>query len=100
MIWTFDREQGYGHAYTRFPFKHLELFRHYETKAREAGKGLYGTPQERPEEPGEIGQVYVTRTGKKYHLDGCRSLRKSKIPISLAEAKQKYSPCNRCNPPQ
>lgn len=92
--------QGYGHAYTRFPFKHLELFRHYGTKAREAGKGLYGTPPDSPEEPGETGQVYVTRTGKKYHLDGCRSLSKSKIPISLAEAKQKYSPCNRCDPPQ
>lgn len=92
--------QGYGHAYTRFPFKHLELFRHYGTKAREAGKGLYGTPRERPEEPGETGRVYVTRTGKKYHLDGCNSLSKSKIPISLAEAKQKYSPCNRCNPPR
>ena len=92
--------QGYGHAYTRFPFKHIELFRHYGTKARAAGKGLYGTPQEHPEAPGETGQVYVTRTGKKYHLDGCRSLSKSKIPISLAEAQQKYSPCNRCNPPQ
>ena len=92
--------QGYGHVDTRFPFKHMELFRHYGTKAREAGKGLYGTPQERPEEPGETGQVYVTRTGKKYHLEGCRSLSKSKIPISLAEAKQQYSPCSRCNPPQ
>lgn len=92
--------QGYGHAYTRFPFKHLALFRHYGTKARAAGKGLYGTPQPSPEEPGETGQVYVTRTGKKYHVDGCRSLSKSKIPISLAEAKQKYSPCSRCNPPR
>ena len=92
--------QGYGHAYTDFPFKHLALFRHYGTKAREAGKGLYGTPQERPKEPGETGQVYITRTGKKYHLDGCRSLSKSKIPISLVDAKQKYSPCSRCNPPQ
>ena len=92
--------QGYGHAYTDFPFKHLALFRHYGTKAREAGKGLYGTPQERPKEPGETGQVYITRTGKKYHLDGCISLSKSKIPISLVDAKQKYSPCSRCNPPQ
>ena len=92
--------QGYGHVDTRFPFKHVALFRHYETQARAAGKGLYGAPQERPEEPGETGQVYVTRTGKKYHRDGCRSLSKSKFPISLAEAKQKYSPCSRCNPPQ
>ena len=91
--------QGYGPVDARFPFKHMELFRHYGAKAREAGKGLYGTPQN-PEEPGETGQVYVTRTGQKYHVDGCLSLSKSKFPISLAEAKQKYSPCSRCNPPQ
>tara|TARA_Y100000758_G_C15822443_1_gene338809 strand:+ start:161 stop:592 length:432 start_codon:yes stop_codon:yes gene_type:complete len=24
----------YGHAYTQFPFKHVELFRHYENQAR------------------------------------------------------------------
>ena len=44
--------------------------------------------------------VYVTRTGKKYHLGSCSSLRRSKIPITLAEAKQKYGACSRCNPPQ
>ena len=43
--------------------------------------------------------VYRTTTGKKYHRDGCRYL-KSRIPISLTEAKQKYSPCSVCNPPQ
>ena len=32
--------QGYGHAYTQFPFEYLELFRHYEQVARESGKGL------------------------------------------------------------
>ena len=45
--------------------------------------------------------VYVTRTGKKYHLDGCSSLRRSKISISLAEARRRnYEPCGRCNPPE
>ena len=44
--------------------------------------------------------VYRTTTGKKYHRDGCRYLKSSKIPISLTEAKQKYSPCSVCNPPQ
>ena len=43
-------------------------------------------------EPSEDGEVYVTRTGKKYHREGCSSLRRSKIPISLAEAKQQYGP--------
>ena len=45
-------------------------------------------------------EVYVTRTGKKYHLGSCSSLRRGKIPISLAEAKQRYGACSRCNPPQ
>ena len=44
--------------------------------------------------------VYVTRTGKKYHLGSCNSLRRSKIPISLAEAKRKYGACSRCDPPR
>jgi hypothetical protein len=42
--------------------------------------------------------VYITRTGHKYHRDGCRYL-KSRIPISLQEAKRQYSPCKVCMPP-
>jgi micrococcal nuclease len=34
-------KQGYGHAYTRFPFKYLEEFRGYEKDARESGRGLW-----------------------------------------------------------
>lgn len=34
--------QGYGHAYVAFPFQHMELFRSYERRAREAEKGLWG----------------------------------------------------------
>lgn len=44
------------------------------------------------------GEVYVTRTSKKYHREGCTSLSRSKIPISLTDAKERYSPCGRCNP--
>ena len=95
--------QGYGHAYTRFPFKHMELFRHYGNRARTAGKGLYGDPGPLPpEEPpeNESEQFYRTRTGKKYHREGCSSLR-SKIPITLAEAKERnLGPCGRCKPPR
>ncbi len=43
--------------------------------------------------------VYVTKTGKKYHRDGCRSLSKSRIPISLKEAVLGYGPCSICKPP-
>ena len=45
--------------------------------------------------------VYITKSGKKYHNDGCRSLSSSKTSISLTDAKAKgYTPCSLCNPPQ
>ncbi len=34
-------KQGYGRAYTRFPFRYLEQFRMYEYEAREQGRGLW-----------------------------------------------------------
>jgi len=35
-------KQGYGFAYTRFPFKYMEEFRRYEREAREQNRGLWG----------------------------------------------------------
>ena len=44
--------------------------------------------------------VYITNSGTKYHLDGCRHL-KSKIEKTLEEAKAlKLDPCKVCNPPK
>jgi micrococcal nuclease len=44
--------------------------------------------------------VYITETGGKYHLDGCRYLARSRIPISLSEAAALgYEPCGHCKPP-
>lgn len=43
--------------------------------------------------------VYVTNTGKKYHRASCSSLKKSKIEITLENAKRNYEPCEKCNPP-
>jgi len=34
--------QGYGVAYTRYPFKYAAEFRRYEREAREKGRGLWG----------------------------------------------------------
>jgi hypothetical protein len=43
--------------------------------------------------------VYITRSGKKYHSDGCRYLAGSKIAISLKDAKAKgYTACKVCHP--
>ena len=33
--------RGYGHAYTRFPFRYLDRFRQLEREARSAGRGLW-----------------------------------------------------------
>lgn len=38
-------KQGYGFAYTRFPFKYLEEFRQYERDARNNSKGLWKETQ-------------------------------------------------------
>ncbi|SCJ17195.1 Uncharacterised protein [uncultured Flavonifractor sp.] len=52
------------------------------------------------EEPVEV-TVYLTKTGEKYHSDGCQYLSRSQIPISLADAKAGgYTPCSKCNPPR
>lgn len=34
--------QGYGHAYTKYPFRYIERFRAAEREAREARRGLWG----------------------------------------------------------
>ncbi len=35
-------KQGYGFAYTRFPFKYMDEFRRYQSEAREQNRGLWG----------------------------------------------------------
>lgn len=45
--------------------------------------------------------VYVTNTGSKYHLSGCRYLKQSAIPMSLEDAKrQGFDSCSVCKPPE
>jgi micrococcal nuclease len=100
---------GYGHAYTVFPFAKMDQFRQAEVEARSAGKGLWAQgsrdqghdhKEATAKQDGDGSQiVYVTKSGKKYHADGCRSLSKSRIEISLEEASAKYGPCSICSPP-
>ena len=104
--------QGYGHAYTKYPFddKLMTLFRAYEKDAREAGRGLWDsadpidgkdTKAEKPEPKEGKGEVYLTATGTKYRTGTCRFVAKSKIPCALADAKaKKFEPCSVCNPPK
>ncbi len=45
--------------------------------------------------------VHYTRTGKKYHSDGCQYLRRSDYECSLQEAlNMGLSACSRCDPPR
>ena len=104
-------KEGYGHAYTRFPFAKMDAFRSAEKEAREAERGLWANGGQHSHEGGQkveqngsqVGagatQVFVTKSGKKYHADGCRFLSKSKIPMSLENAAQRYGPCGSCAPP-
>jgi len=110
--------QGYGHAYTRFPFQYMELFRDAERRAREAERGLWApdvglapssdASMENPavgnsgsQTQADDATVYMTNTGSKYHRADCRYLSKSKIPISLQDAKARgLQPCSACRPPR
>lgn len=47
----------------------------------------------------EADQVYITKTGKKFHRDGCQYLRLSRIPCSRADAQLRgCTPCSVCKP--
>lgn len=98
--------QGYAHAYTRFPFRHLEQFRALEREAREADRGLWAGGSALAPATYSVAAsvdasetVYVTRTGQKYHRAGCRHLARSQIPMPLKEAAARYGPCGVCKPP-
>ena len=98
--------QGYGRTNSLLTFKHKEIFLKYEKRAKDVKKGIWSSTTTSSVLPTTTQQksditVYIANTGKKYHLSGCRSLKKSKIPISLNDAKRKgYEPCSICKPPK
>lgn len=56
-------------------------------------------PESVPQTAGRL-MVYITSSGKKYHLEGCTMLRKTKRKMELNEALKKgYTPCQICHPP-
>ncbi|QDY32645.1 cell wall-binding repeat-containing protein [Clostridium sporogenes] len=67
--------------------------------------GDYVAPKPKPKpdskpDPKPVDQtVYITKTGKKFHRNGCKSLSKSKISINRNDAiRRGYSACNVCKP--
>ena len=69
----------------------------YEDGGRFAPADNSSSPTPAPRTtPGEQ-TVYITRTGSKYHRDGCQYLHQSKIPISLSDAQARgYTACSKC----
>lgn len=76
-----------------------------ETQTLAALPSMAGDSMEQPAEvtvPEETAKitVYITDSGTKYHLEGCRHL-KSKTEKTLEEAKAlNREPCKVCNPPK
>ena len=102
--------RGYGHAYTKYPFdqKKMDDFRAAEKEARENKRGLWADrkeekdkAKEKPKAADDKTVVYVTKSGTKYHAEGCRYLSKSKIETTLGAAKEKgCTACSVCRPPE
>lgn len=98
-------KQGYGHAFTRFPFKYLEQFRQYEREAREDKRGLWA------DQSSEEGKEYTkeryvgSKDSNKYHYPHCASAKRIKpenlrVFNSVKEAVDAgYVPCKICRPP-
>ncbi|MDD3719518.1 MAG: thermonuclease family protein [Actinomycetota bacterium] len=96
--------RGYANTATYPPdVKYSEHFLALEAQARNNNLGLWAPPPSvNAEPPPVVAQpaptgvdvtVYITKTGEKYHSDGCQYLRQSKIPISLSDAKARgYEP--------
>ena len=51
-------EQGYGHAYTRYPFAKMEEFRAAQRRAQSNGRGLWQGEDGYSEESEHLGVPY------------------------------------------
>lgn len=89
--------QGFGNAYTEFPFKYMEDFRSAEREAREARRGLWAASAPIT---ADATRVFITKTGIKYHRADCRFLDASKEAIRLDETPGHYEACRVCSPPR
>lgn len=83
-----------------------------EKTAQKAKLGIWSEPDPTPpwdfrrgkgvalvEIGGPDTEVYVSRTGTKYHREDCRFVTKSKITTTLQRISGKYTACGVCGPP-
>lgn len=118
--------QGYGKVSTRADEPYRELLSWYETRARELERGVWGQPQPAEETPGppvrvvespaatpaaptpvkqpepqprtDETWVWVTRSGSRYHREGCSHLTSTRTRVRRDSIKSTHEPCKTCNP--
>jgi len=91
--------QGYGHAYTSYPFQYLEGFLKYERDARVQKRGLWADIEDVPPVKADSVLVYFSGGSKKFHRENCRYTTHESVTIPRAEAIRKgMQPCKICNP--
>lgn len=96
-------ENGYAQVSTYPPnVKYAALFLKLEQKAREAGKGLWGIPEEGKIKPGE--GYWASSKSDKFHKPACRWAQRIS-PQNLIMFKNReealkagYKPCKECKP--
>lgn len=107
--------EGFASVAARPKFEHRELFRQYEQRAKQHGRGLWaaepGSPRTsisttkpavaKKEPTKSDNMVCVTRSGKKYHLRSCKHVAGDSQSLTLEDAVAKgYTPCGQCKPPR
>jgi len=120
--------QGYGRVSTRAEEPYAAPLRWYEQRARELQRGVWGegsepetaTPESapapvvqappsmapespppaesRPEPKRDEGWVWVTRSGSRYHREGCSHLTSTRTRVRRDSIKSTHEPCKTCNP--
>lgn len=88
--------EGYAQVSTYPPnVRYTNYFISFQEEARNASRGMWSEVA-----PNRETTVYITKSGTRYHNDGCSYLTDNKIPLSFNEAQAKgYQPCSKCNPP-
>lgn len=94
---------GFASAYVKYAFGRTEWYLEAEREARTNGRGLWAENVfEGPVAKrllSTVDDLFVTRTGTKYHRANCASLRHSKIPFDPGIVQTKtYDACKTCKP--
>lgn len=120
--------QGYGKVSTRAADPYEPVLRWYERRARALDRGVWGHPPEpdpeaepeapdatepaapvverrtqpqlqpEPEPAGDDGFVWITRSGSKYHREGCSHLTSSRTRVTRESIRSTHEPCKTCSP--